>query len=171
MRTFAFIGLLAAGLSGCVVYEKGRADGGLHGDDPADLGGSADEGPEGALHDSGLDEASSAVVLDFYPSEVAQGERFIGYLSVVDGELDLAAVEDLRFYGDVELLSYDVRDDEVVISLGVSDRAVTGEVDLLVDLGGGEAVWLEGAFRIAEAAGDTDTGSGDGANGTAGGCD
>ncbi len=172
MRTFAFIGLLTAGLSGCVVYEKGRPDGDLHGGEPGEVDGSAgpaDEGSEAALADSGLEEASPDVLLDFYPSEVAQGERFIGYLSVAGGDLDLAAVEGLRFYGDVALLSYDVRSDEVVISLEVADRAVTGEVDLLVELGGGEAIWLEGAFRIAEAAG-ADTG-GDGANDDDAGCD
>lgn len=166
MRTLALIGLVTAGLSGCVVYEKDR-----HGDDDYEDGYDDLDGDENGLEDSGLGEDGDeepAVTLAFYPSEAEQGQAFIGYLTVTEGELELSAIEELSFYGDVEVVSYDIRDDEVIISLDVSPNAVLGEVDLLVDMGGNDVIWMEAAFTIFEAgSGGTDGGSTDG--GTDGG--
>jgi hypothetical protein len=91
MRNLALVmGLATLGLSGCVVYEhdhKGLYDEGYESDwDDGDP--DADSGDVDAPDEQSFE-------LDFYPDQVEQGELFIGYLTVAEGEFDLQQIEQL----------------------------------------------------------------------------
>jgi len=148
----AIIGLTLSGLSGCVVYEKDhKADGYDEGYD--DLDGEDNPLGEDETGDDIVDE-EPAVVLGFYPDQAEQGESFIGYITVNEGELDLSLVEQLNFYGDIEVQDFDIRgDDEIIVSIAVSEDAITGPVDVLLELSqdGNDVVWFEAAFTVYEA--------------------
>ena len=144
----AIIGLTLSGLSGCVVYEKDhKTDGYDEGYDGLD----GEDNPLGEdENDDDVVDEEPAVVLGFYPDQAEQGESFIGYITVKEGELDLSLVEQLNFYGDVEVQDFDVRGAD---SIAVSDDAITGPVDVLLELsqGGNDVVWFEAAFTVYEA--------------------
>jgi len=147
MRTIAIIGLTAAGLSGCVVYEKDhKVDGYEEGYDNLD-------GDENPLEDDTIDddvEEVPPIVLSFYPNQAEQGESFIGYITLEEGDMDLSLVQDVTFYGDVEVLDFDNRGDELIVSLDIMDDAITGPIDVLLGLGGNDVVWFEAAFTVYE---------------------
>lgn len=68
-----------------------------------------------------------------------------------DGEVDLRQVTNLHFYGDptVDVVATDTRDaQEFLLTIDVADDSELGSLDLLVELGDGDAVFLEEAFVI-----------------------
>jgi len=147
MRNIAIIGLAIGGLSGCVVYEKD------HKADSYDEGYDDLDNEENPLDedDTSVDEKPS-LVLGFHPDQAEQGESFIGYITVDEGDLDLSLVEELNFYGDIDVQDFDVRgDDEIIVSVSVHEDAVTGPIDVLLDMGGNDVVWFEGALTVYEA--------------------
>ncbi len=142
-RPMILLGLVSAAASGCVVYENDHAGNDGYDEDYT-------YGDDG-VDDSGDVDATPELAMGFHPDQAEQGEAFLGYLSVSEGELDFDTVEAITFYGDVELQDFDVRDDEIILSVAVSPDAVTGDVDILLEFGGNQAFWAEGVLTIYEA--------------------
>ena len=97
--------------------------------------------------------------------DVAQaGDVFITSL-IADGTdaFDYARVEELVFYGDVQVCTMQARGDELLISIGVSDSAPTREVDLVVVMDDGETHFAEAALTVLGGDGSGGGGAADGA--------
>ncbi len=96
------------------------------------------------------------------PNEAEAGDVFIGSLRV-EGEdaPGLEEITDLRFYGDVEVLTQDVREDELLLTLSVAEAAEAGPVDLLVELGAEEGVFVYTALMLYPAGSGHSAGSSD----------
>ena len=140
MRNLLAILTIPAITVGCVVYDN---DG--PGQDDPDVDIARDYEDDDVL-DNGDEELGFA--LEFSPSQAEQGESFIGYITVSDGQGDLNAVTDVKFYGDIAMGSWDSRGDEVILSVSVADDAVEGEVDMIVEMEDGSAIWLEAALTV-----------------------
>ncbi len=68
-----------------------------------------------------------------------------------DGEVDLRQVTNLHFYGEptLDVVATDTRSaQEFLLTIDVANDSELGSLDLLVELGNGEAVFLEDAFVI-----------------------
>jgi hypothetical protein len=140
MRTHFALSLCLLATSACVTYDKkGELDTGTYdyGDDYGDPGG-----------DSGDVDQAPDVTLSFRPYQAEQGEAFIGYITVSEGELDLSEVEELQFFGDVEIISQNIRDDEIIVSMLVPDLAETGDIDLVAILPNQSVIYLDAAFTV-----------------------
>ena len=142
--------ILAA--TGCVSYDKDGdlEDTGIAGDDgsfhesPGDDG-SDDPDPD----DEQPDEDDAGLQLVISPPEAEQGDMFVAHITSETG--DLSVVEEIRFMGDVELLGFDNRGDELVMSLSIDDDAVTGAVDIALILDDQTTIWFNSALDIFEA--------------------
>jgi len=68
-----------------------------------------------------------------------------------DGEVDLRHVSQVRFYGDpdVDVVATDTRSaQEFLLTIDVADDSELGTLDLLVELGNGDAVFIEAGFVV-----------------------
>jgi len=135
--------LMAA--SGCVTYDnKDIEDTGVAGDDGSFHESPDDDGTEGEQDE----DPGFQLILD--PPQAEQGEIFIGYISA-EGDVDLSIVDDVRIFGDVELISMDNRDDEIVLTVEVLPNALTGAMDIALVLDDETTIWFDGALTIYEA--------------------
>ena len=130
-----FTALIAAGITGCVNYDS-RGDG----EDPAagDYDSTADD----------LGDTLDDLLIGFEPFQAEAGEKFLGYIQVQQGDLDLSTIDELNFYGDLVVETWDIRGDEIILSASVPDDAVEGEVDLVVVIDQADAIWLNNAITI-----------------------
>jgi len=140
-RPLTLLALVCSAATGCVVYEHehDRHDG-------YDEGYTYEDG-----EDSGDVEATPELALGFFPDQAEQGESFLGYLTVAEGELDFEEVESVTFYGDIEVLDFDARGDEIIVSVSVAPDAIVGGVDILIETKESQAIWAEGLFTVYEA--------------------
>ncbi|GEM_PF-2419847 len=122
--------------SGCIYYESEGSGYGC---------------TDGDCAEGGEFELAEDVQLAFAPDHVEVGSHFIGYLTDETGQMDMNAVADVQFYGDVAASGWDSREDEVILSLSVDDAAVEGEVDIVVVFEDGSTAWLDAAFSILPA--------------------
>lgn len=60
-------------------------------------------------------------------------------------------IEDIRFFGpsDIEVLTFDVRNDEVLVTITTDGSGDEGLNDLLLEIEGGDALFLEDAFEVS----------------------
>jgi len=146
MRSILALSLVLVASSGCVSYDKDDAleDTGIAGDD-----GSFHENPDDGTEEPGEEDLGYQLVLD--PPQAEQGETFIGYITTDSDDFDLTIVQDLRFVGDVELIGFDNRGDELVLSMAIDEQAVTGDIDIALILDDQSTVWFNGALTIFEA--------------------
>lgn len=156
--------LLAAGsawiLPACILYDNdpgvcpgcGRGEAGYH-------------GPE----DSGtVTTPSPAPLLVFTPPTAEQGETFIGSLRTGSGSFDFGAVVTVEVFGDAEVLVWDGRPDELVLTVAVA-VAGSGPVDLLVTSTDGTAQFVDAAFEVFPEGSGHAAGSWGGSTGTTSG--
>ncbi|MCB9758938.1 MAG: hypothetical protein H6739_03790 [Alphaproteobacteria bacterium] len=148
MRNLMALAFVLVGTSGCVIYESdcggdfdgdGFCDGPDLGDDFNDVDG--DGIPDDEQPDNG-------VTLKFFPPTAEQGEVFLASITIEEGEIDLREASDLRFYGDVELVVWGARANEITATMSVDDEAVEGEVDLVVEFADGTAELVPAALTI-----------------------
>lgn len=153
---------LAAVLPGCIIYDRtGKCwHHGDDGDGACVVDGESEglsDGENGEGADSGV---APAPVFSLNPSEANAGENVIASLTV-EGEFDLAAVNEVEAFGDVTLLATQNRGSEILLSLAVDSDAAEGTADLLLHIEG-DAVFVENALIVHANAGDDGGGSGDG---------
>ena len=129
--------LLAVLLSGCYIGDFRGADG--HCWDGCD-----DVMPN---WDSGQDyEQGDAFWVE--PSEIAAGDTIIASI-VSDGQVNFETVVDVHFFGDVEVITSNVRSEwELLVTLHISVSATTGPVDVMVEHANGDVDFLEDALVI-----------------------
>ncbi|MCP4805275.1 MAG: hypothetical protein GY884_07990, partial [Proteobacteria bacterium] len=131
--------ILAVSASACVV-ENDPIDGDL-----------ADVYDEIEGDEEGLDEGEAAAPgLDvaFWPDQCEQGEDFLGYVTVIEGDPADFEVADIKVYGDAEVNAWDQRNGELIVSASVPANAVEGDVDIVIELADGSAVWIESATTV-----------------------
>ncbi len=139
MRNLLAILTLPVLTFGCVVYDN---DG--PGSEPdIDIGRDYDDNDL-------IEEADLGFTLAFAPVQAEQGESFIGYLTISEGEFNLNDVAGIKCYGDVDVATWDTRSDEVILSVAVPADAVEGEIDIIVEFVDGTAVWIEAALTVYE---------------------
>ena len=140
---------------------RGPGDAGGHG--PGDAGG----GDTGGSHD----DLSSSFFLT--PAEAGPGDTLIVSIESESPDVDFAAVQDLLFTGDLRVCTTSARDDELLVTLYVEEDALPGAVDLVIDFGNAERIFVEDAFVIVGDGDDAGGGSGSGGGSGAaadGGC-
>ena len=135
------IPILALTASACVV-ENDPIDGDL-----ADVYDELDGDEEGLEDDEA---AEPALDVAFWPDQCEQGEDFLGYVTVVEGDPSAFEVADIKVYGDAEVTAWDQRNGELIVSASVPEDAVEGEVDIVIELKDGSAVWIESATTVYE---------------------
>lgn len=155
-------------VSGCIIYEER-----LVYEDEEGLEGSPGTGGERPDHqdptdtDTQPEETDPSLVCQ--PSGAAVGDTIIISILVnvdVDVDIDLLDVTSVTFYGpsDIDVLVTQIRnDEEVLVTIDIPDDAAPGSNDLLVEMGDGNAVYIEDAFEVvtdpADAPGDNYAGS------------
>ena len=157
MRTLTWnllaLGALAfASTTGCVVYE-GEFSGGCDWDEDCFDDGFAcgDEDEDGIAdcEDEGQDEAIP-VELSMSPSHAERGETFPAVITLDQGDFDLTLVQEIQFFGDVEVLSATAGNDQIILVLQVAEDAELGAIDVALDAGDSGHV-LDGALTVFEA--------------------
>jgi len=134
--------LVPALLTGCIVYDND----GPHDGDRDDRDGATEDVDR---DDNGVTEGPDepAAVFAFEPSEAEVGDAFIGYLSVVEGDVDLRDASDVVVYGDLQLADWDVRSDELILAVAIDEQAQPGVVDILIEIDG-QAFVVEAALEV-----------------------
>lgn len=132
---------------------RGPGDGGAQG--PGDAGGSDTGGTADAI--------SSTFFLT--PAEALPGDTLIVSLASDEPGVDFSAVEDLLFTGDIRICTSSARSDELLLTLYVEEDAEPGALDLVIDFGGSDRIFVEDAFFVVGEGGGG--GSGAGAEGAA----
>ena len=150
--------IVASLLSGCVVYDN---------DCPRD---GSDVGYDDDYNtDYGEDEAPEPVY-SLTPDTAAPGDVFIGSL-ISDQAVDFEAIVEVEFLSeDVQICTTQAREDELLLTIGVSEWAVGGEVDALITFDSGERTYVEALLVVTDGSGDgSSDGSGDsGSDGSSG---
>ena len=108
---------------------------------------------EQPIEDSGVlqDDAVEQELSFFLSPDTAQaGEVFITSLVLEDDVGDFAydRIEDLVFYGEVQVCTMHARGDELLVSIGVAGDAPSREVDLVVVMDDGETFFVDAALTI-----------------------
>ncbi len=159
VRFLLFVPLAA----GCLIYDTHEKDGragadwGDSGGERTDAGERTDTGEPAASDDAG-----AAFTLD--PASGAIGSTLIASLTASD-EFDFSTVSTVQFYTGVDVIAYQPRDAEILLSLSIPPGTTPRTADVLVLLESGEVEFLPGAF-VLEAAGEADAdGDGDGDGG------
>lgn len=164
-RLLALVPLLGA----CIIYDDGKcrhcdADGDEW---VGDTGGQQDDG-----EDTSADAPDPEFAFTLTPGEASPGDVFIASLTV-EGEFDLATIEDLAFVdAGVSICATSPRQDELLVTISVAADQALGPVDLLVYLPDGQAELVDDALTIVDpttgddGSGGADDGSGDGGTGT-----
>ena len=145
MRILPFAALPAL-LTGCIVYDNDGPD--RDHDDDRDYG---LEDEDRDTTEQPEEEAEPAPVFAFEPDQAEVGDAFIGYLSVVEGDVDLSAATEVVVYGDLQLSDWDARSDELVLAIDIDGQAQPGLVDILIEIDGKVFV-AESALEVFEAA-------------------
>lgn len=143
MRSMLITGvLMLATTSGCVVYESDGGtcweDGFCNGDDGTD---------PGTPDDQDSAEPEDLVQLAFFPGQAEQGEVFLAGITVIEGDVSLLDVTDIRIYGDADLLVWGAREREITATVQVKDDG-EGVLDVLVEFADGSAEMISGALTI-----------------------
>ena len=140
--------------SGCVVYDGyGEGDCDWDGDcfTEPELDCDLDENENGVADcDEQDEEEAVAVELSFSPNHAERGEVFPAVITLDEGEFDLSLVEEVVFFGGVDVLSATATYDRMVLVLQVAEDAQLGAVDVALDAGDAGEV-LDGALVIHEA--------------------
>jgi hypothetical protein len=164
MQHRTLLTLLAAGFfSGCIVYDNHCP---LEGDDH-----------NYGDHDYGNDDAVAAAY-ELSPNVIAPNEVIISSL-ISDMALDYESIVEVVFTSEeVEVCTTTARDEELLITIGATEYAAEGMVDMIIVFEGGKTETVVGALEVTFDAGgpnDSDDGSsgpGNGSNdGSGGGSD
>lgn len=108
----------------------------------------------------GLEEDVRDISFSLAPDVAQAGEVFITAL-VADADsadVDYSRIEDLVFYGEVQVCTMQARGDELLVSIGVAGDAPSREIDLVVVMDDGETFFVEAALTIL--GGDSSSGGG-----------
>ena len=154
-KMFPLLVLGATFSSGCVVYDV-SGDGDCDWSDEwgndcfaeAEADCDADDDANG-VPDCDEDEPEIPVEMSFSPATAERGEVFPAVVTVDQGEFDLAAVTDITFFGDVQVLSATADAGQMILVLQVDDDAELGTVDLALDVGD-DGHLIEGALNLHE---------------------
>ncbi|MDP6933461.1 MAG: hypothetical protein QGG40_11125 [Myxococcota bacterium] len=112
---------------------------------------------DGSLSDA--DTGTEGPTFWLSPDSLTVGETVIVTLES-DQTVDFEGITDLHFYGDVDLLASQPRDDELLLTVQTPGDAVTGEVDLVIQMEDGTTTWVDAAFTLSHSDSDS-TGSED----------
>lgn len=152
--------LLVLPLTGCIIYDSEGKCRHCDGDGwSGDTAGLVDDDTAGGGGDdtSGDDAAEHAFTLT--PDEASPGEVVITSLTV-EGEFDLATIEDLEFVGgDVSVCATSSRDAELLVTISVAAEATFGPVDLLLYLPDGQVELVNDALDIVDPNAPSDEGT------------
>jgi len=96
----------------------------------------------------GEDAAEPALEVAFWPDQCEQGEDFLGYVTVIEGDPADFSVADIKVYGDLEIVTWDQRGGELIVSASAPEDAVEGDVDMVIELQDGTAIWIESATSV-----------------------
>ncbi|MCP4804450.1 MAG: hypothetical protein GY913_01635 [Proteobacteria bacterium] len=165
-KALALTTLFLAAAPGCIVYET---DGWDCGEDSE-----FECRDDWGLEDTGADvDEEIPVELSFHPNHAEQGETLAAVIRLDSGELDLTAVSDVSFFGDVVIDASVAEADRITVIITIPEDAELGSVDLVLELqdGGGEVI--SDALEIFPAgsgnSGTSDSGSGTGSDGSGSG--
>jgi hypothetical protein len=160
MQHRTLLTLLAAGFfSGCVVYDNHCP---LEGDDH-----------NYGDHDYGDDDAIAATY-ELSPNVIAPNEVIISSL-ISDMALDYESIVEVVFTSEeVQVCTTTARDEELLITIGATEFAAEGMVDMIIVFEGGQTETVVGALEITFDTGgpnDSDDGSSGPGNGSNDGSD
>ncbi len=137
--------------TGCVVYD-GDYDGSCEWDEDcfADDWACGDEDEDGIADCQDDDEEQAIPVeLSMSPSHAERGETFPAVITLDQGEFDLTLVQEIQFFGSVEVLSATASSDRLILVLEVAEDAELGAVDVALDAGDSGQV-LDAALTVFE---------------------
>ena len=163
MTSWKSLILLPALLSGCIIYDTtdtcrgGKCDDGYWDDTGNGNGGNGGNG--GTTTDTDTGEPVVEVAFSLDPGQAEAGTSLFATLNA-DQAFDFGTITSLRFYGDVEIVVWEARADQILMTLTVPADAVVGSsADLLIEIANGDVQLLEGALTIVAPGSGDDTGT------------
>lgn len=150
---------LAALMGGCIIYDthnRGRGEGGWW--DTGDTGEYTDD------TDGRPDDTDGRPTFQFAlsPSRGEIGTTFIASLTAVGEAFDFGAVEDVEVYGSADVLAFNARAGELLLTLAIPAAATPGTADLLLVLPDDRVEFIGQALTLVAAGTDPgDTGPDD----------
>lgn len=141
MRLLATAALFVLALPACIELDEELVTRGS--DDGGD--GVPQQGPSRPGRDV-VDTGSPASDATLEPSEGARCDTLLVAIQP-DAPVD---VEDVRFFGpsDVEVLTFDVRNGAVLVTVHLPEQGTEGANDVLLELAGGDALFLADGFLV-----------------------
>lgn len=117
-------------------------------DVPEDTGGAPTDGPERPDRPDTPDDEPTPAPADTTLTPDRAERCDILLVSITTEAAD--DVEDVHFFGpsDLEVLTFDVRPDELLVTVQVPDTGELGANDLLLELADGDTVFVEDVFEI-----------------------
>ena len=142
MRTFSLFAVVAFGLTtGCALYDN--------------------DCPRNGQDNVQLDEPAPQQdpIFMLTPNVAAPGDVFIASLES-DHIINFDSIVNIEFMGEVTICTTQARDEELLITIGVSEDAMDGTIDMLIEFDDGEFAYVESALTVgfhegSEANGDS----------------